>query len=369
MQSESIAPTGKSLASAECSEQRPLPARRTKLVFLYSSDEDEDDDENGHWEVAAGMKSVVVEEAGLNPPMEELSEMQQAAMQAAVREREDERKRSVDDDSVFVEDVAGMTVERVCDSGFRVKVVDAPPLWSGACVPTPVGGTSLRDHLRVEEAERIGQIRKRFREEAGEESTSIDNGTSLPPRPVVDDDGCVRAVEICGYTLTVDEREMQECSGGTDNGGDGVGHLCVNGVERCDGDGDGDGGDEDFNSPQGDCSDKILDGEREEEEEEEDFPSDDEEDEELDDVLVVAVVEQLVRCCESDELDEALRDEGRRFVERARPALDQLHAGETDPLAFGEALRPDILRLQHALSRVKRPVDAPIVIDGVPMDL
>ncbi|KEG10102.1 hypothetical protein DQ04_04161000 [Trypanosoma grayi] len=313
----------------------PLP-RRTKLVFLYSSD-DEDD---GDGEVLRNGKAAVEEAAVLNPPPEELHAMRREAEEA----EKTNSGAALDEMPLFMEDTAGEAgaLEPLVPRS-RVKVVDALPLRDGGGAGN--NGAPLRRHLSVEEAERLSHARKRFREE---EERDVDDDVATDservvcePRPVVDDEGLVRAVEVGGYQLTVDEGELQDSG---EEGGEREGEP-------------GQRGDED----DGYVLDDDDNGDDEDEE--------DEEDEELDAALVVAVVEQLIRCCESDELDEALRDDSRSFLERAKPCLEQLNAGELDPFAFGEAMRSDILRLQRAFRRSCRPKDAPIVIDGVVMDM
>ncbi|RHW67921.1 hypothetical protein DPX39_110094900 [Trypanosoma brucei equiperdum] len=336
-----------------------LPARRTKLVFLYSSD-DEDDDKGTVASTAMGTPMMgevcgvlhngngcsgsiaveVEEEACLRPPAEDLMVMRQEA--DALKQKEE--KENPD----FVEDVEGVAE---VPTRPRVKVVDAPALWETAA--------GLRNYLRAEEVGTLSNSHKRFREEEKDELNACATGVERRPQPLFDDDGLVRAVAVDGYTLTVDETELQQMCGS-----EGMRERCAEDRElhdyldcdeRCElGGEDADEGREEEEGEYGD------------DEEDED---DEEEDEELDAALVVAVVEQLVRCCESDELDEALRGDGDQFLERARPLLHQVNSGEMEPLAFGEEVRKDILKLQRAFRRVSRPRDEPVVIDGVVMDI
>ncbi|ESL09599.1 hypothetical protein TRSC58_02678 [Trypanosoma rangeli SC58] len=318
--------------------------RRTKLVFLYSS---EDEDEVYSAETRRdGGAAVVTGVVTLNPPQNSLQEMRLEAELAAQRQPHDSAQladEAAPQLHLFTEDTAGVDVTPTSTVPSGVKVVEALPLRE------PDGGcgnarASLRRHLQVEEAGRLAYARKRFRDEGGMDSgregeelddaavASEDAGLT-DPQPMVDGDGLVRAIAVGGYQLTVDERQLQSCSGDDEENA----HKAV---ER------GDDGDE-------------VDDEDEE----------DEMDEELDEAVVVAVVEQLVRCCESDELDASLRESGERFLPKARSCLQRLHAGELEPATFGEEMRGDILCLLRAVQRLRRPKDAPIVIDGVVMDI
>ncbi|ORC87014.1 uncharacterized protein TM35_000241640 [Trypanosoma theileri] len=367
------------------------PEKRTKLVFLYSSDEEEDDNdkkdgEESNENINEGSKksAVAVEEVvTLNPPVEELLEMQQEAEEAAARQKRVEEQNTnemIPPMPLFVEDTAGVAVKLPTVPQTRVKVVDALPLREGGI--NTIGkrsGMPLRRYISVEEAERLLIARKRFREEEeekddddneeenGEDSvvvvangfpSGVDSNVCVP-RPVLDDDGLVRAVEVGGYQLTVDESYLQNSDEEKEDVEEGE-VIALDTVNE----NDEDNNYKHLGDENNDDLDNLGDLDDDDEEEEED-----EEDEELDAALVVAVVEQLVRCCESEELDEALREDGDRFLARAQPFLQQLHAGEMDPHAFGEELRSDILRLQRAFRRVSRPTDAPIVIDGVVMDM
>ncbi|RNF06001.1 hypothetical protein TraAM80_04249 [Trypanosoma rangeli] len=319
--------------------------RRTKLVFLYSS-EDEDDVYSAETR-RDGEAAVVTGVVALNPPLDSLQEMQLEAELAAQRQPHDSAllaDEAAPQPQLFTEDTAGEEVTPTSTVLSGVKVVEALPLRE------PDGGcgnarASLRRHLQVEEAGRLAYARKRFRDEGGMDSgrdgEEVDDAAAgsedaglTGPQPMVDGDGLVRAIAVGGYQLTVDERQLQSCSGDDEE-------HAHEGVER------GDDGDE-------------VDEEEDEE---------DEMDEELDEAVVVAVVEQLVRCCESDELDASLRESGERFLLKARSCLQRLNAGELEPATFGEEMRGDILCLLRAVQRLRRPKDSPIVIDGVVMDI
>ncbi|KAH9600377.1 hypothetical protein LSM04_006998 [Trypanosoma melophagium] len=379
-------------------QQQPHHApleRRTKIVFLYSSD-DEDNNNNSNnnnnngkcGEEANGTINeepkkceVAVEEVmTLNPPLEELLEMQQEVKEAAARQKRVEENTT--DDIIppmplFMEDTAGVPVNLPTVPQARMKVVDALPLRDGGVNNFDRRSSRpLRRYISLEEAERILHSRKRFREEDedgdreenGEDSAvTVTNGfpsgiddNAFVPRPVLDEDGLVRAVEVGGYQLTVDESYLQN----SDEEKEDVQEDNVEGEEIASGTANENNDDNDYKHLGEEYQDALVyDGDGYDEEEE------DEEDEELDEALLVAVVEQLVRCCESDELDEALREDGNRFLARAQPFLKQLHGGEIEPRAFGEELQSDIFRLQRAFRRVSRPTDSPIVIDGVVMDM
>lgn len=321
-----------------------LPPRRTKLVFLYSDDE-EDVMPAGEKTTGRDGAVVAVDVVPLNPPSAEFL--------AA----EDDTDSAADVLLPFAEDTTGEVVAVGAAPRGRVKVADAPRLWDGTNVDG--GGASLRRHLHAEEAKRLLQARKRFRDDcnadearekgADDTSAAVGDVDTCGPRPILDDDGLVRAIAVGGYRLTVDEQQLQDSEDDGGNKSEPVAGVGVDSDVHCS------------------LGDNVNDGEVEEEEEEEE--EEDEEDEELDEALVVAVVEQLVRCCESDELDEALRDAGANFLLKAQSCLQLLRDGEMNSADFGEEMRSDILRLQRAFQKTQRPKDAPIVVDGVVMDM
>ncbi|CCD14236.1 unnamed protein product [Trypanosoma congolense IL3000] len=347
------------------SKQATMPARRTKLVFVYSSDDDDDSirpvavgkgeggemQKNGVGNSSGGAVAVVLEKgACLMPPPEELSLMCQEA--ADWKSKEQMKGRFDDEMPGLVEDLKGV-VEPVRRE--RVKVVDALPLREVA---------TLRKYLQAEDVSGLKHSRKRFREEEGGCQDSFDPITegAEGPKPLFDSDGLVRSVEVNGYFLTVDETELQD-SNGVEKVGEKeleYSNKTGNGVLH-ESDDEQEGGEGRSSAP----------GEEEEsqwsEEVGEDF--EEEEDEELDAALVIAVVEQLVRCCESDELDEALRDDGNEFLARVRPLLERVGTGSMEASAFEEEVRDDILKLQRALKRASRPKEHPIVINDVVMDM
>ncbi|KAG5474498.1 hypothetical protein LSCM1_03284 [Leishmania martiniquensis] len=95
----------------------------------------------------------------------------------------------------------------------------------------------------------------------------------------------------------------------------------------------------------------------------------DEEEAELDEAIVVAVVEQLVRCCEADDLDPQMGVEAARFVCAAKPLLEQLTNETISPTDFVQRVDRDLRRFQRIYRSVYRPRDVPIVIDGAVTDL
>ncbi|RNF17100.1 uncharacterized protein Tco025E_04983 [Trypanosoma conorhini] len=311
--------------------------RRTKLVFLYSSDDEEDvDPAEAKGEGGAVAVAAVVT---LNPPPDSLREMRLEAELAAQRHpREPAQLIGEAEPPLFVEDTAGESAAPAPAAQGRVRVVEALPLRErdAGCGST---GPPLRRHLQAEEAERLAHARKRFRDEAGGGDGRVGDAG---PQPMVDEDGLVRAIAVGGYQLTVDERQLQDCD-------------C-----ECECDcGDAEEAHAEAGLVASDCDD---DDEAEEEE-------DEALEEALDEALVVAVVEQLVRCCESDELDASMREAGARFLVQARPCLQRLHAGELAPAPFGEEMRGEVLSLLRVFQRLRRPKDAPVVIDGVVMDM
>ncbi|KAG5500581.1 hypothetical protein JKF63_03676 [Porcisia hertigi] len=100
-----------------------------------------------------------------------------------------------------------------------------------------------------------------------------------------------------------------------------------------------------------------------------DDDDDEEEEEELDEAIIVAVVEQLVRCCEADDLDPQMSVEAGRFVATAKPLLEQLTKEVISPTEFVQRMDRDLRRFQRIYKSVYRPRDLPIVVDGVVMDL
>lgn len=95
----------------------------------------------------------------------------------------------------------------------------------------------------------------------------------------------------------------------------------------------------------------------------------DEEEAELDEAIIVAVVEQLVRCCEADDLDPQISVEAARFIGAAKPLLEQLTNEVISPAEFVQCMERDLRRFQRIYKSIYRPRDSPIVIDGVVTDL
>lgn len=123
----------------------------------------------------------------------------------------------------------------------------------------------------------------------------------------------------------------------------------------------------------------------------------DEEDDELDDLVIVSAVEQMLRCCQSElEEDDLLQSSTARaladtesaetppappssgiprlcyqkFIEKASAQLQRLYSKEQTIHEFAEVMEPEVFHLQRVLRRSNKPPrDAPIVIDGVVMDM
>lgn len=109
----------------------------------------------------------------------------------------------------------------------------------------------------------------------------------------------------------------------------------------------------------------VFDGDDEEEDEEED-----EEDDGLDDLVIVSAVEQLVQCCASEDQSDDERAAYAPFLEKARVALQELTDKVLTVAEFSEKMSNDVFRLHGTLRRLSRPPkDAPIIIDGVLMDM
>lgn len=110
-----------------------------------------------------------------------------------------------------------------------------------------------------------------------------------------------------------------------------------------------------------DYFDEEGDGEDEEE---------DEEDDGLDDLVIVSAVEQLVHCCTSDDQTDDEKAAYAPFLEKARAALQELSDKTLTVDEFSEKMCNDVFRLQGTLRRLSRPPkDAPIIINGVLMDM
>lgn len=96
----------------------------------------------------------------------------------------------------------------------------------------------------------------------------------------------------------------------------------------------------------------------------------DEEDDGLDDLVIVSAVEQLVQCCTSDDQTDDEKAAYAPFLEKARSALQELSDKTLTVDEFSEKMCNDVFRLQGTLRRLSRPPkDAPIIINGVLMDM
>lgn len=312
--------------------------------------------------------------------------------------------------------------------GMRVREVEAPRLWDGALASANGNGGNSDGAAAAsagEEADETPQLlrrglpaatfvlesrRKRFREAhvdpaAGEaeavragapapaaaaallppnahdgsrpESASeggeveVEEEVELDVHPVYEADGTtVRALRTRGgYELTLDERDLLD--GADEEGGEkeGEGDTAEEGAAAG---ADGDGA-EVPSGVEATAADLPIAAEAAEEAgdwgEFDDGDDEDDEEEELDEALVVAVVEQLVRCCEADDLDPQMTLEAARFVATAKPLLAQLTEEVVTPAEFGQRMDRDLRRFQRIYKSVYRPRDSPIVIDGVITDL
>ncbi|CCW68586.1 unnamed protein product [Phytomonas sp. Hart1] len=164
-----------------------------------------------------------------------------------------------------------------------------------------------------------------------------------------EDGSTVRAIRNGPYCLTVDERDLIE----NDQGHEEATAFCEK---------------DDANSFD-DAAIDILPNASEDENYLNDDDDDSDADCELDECLVVAVVEQLVRCCESEDLDQNMQREASRFLGVAKPLLTQLENETISLNTFSHLVDRDLHRFHRIFKSVYRPRDEPIVIDGVQMDL
>lgn len=217
--------------------------------------------------------------------------------------------------------------------------------------------------------------RKRFRN-VDEDDVGVDDGVDVMRieledanyiQPVLSADGVtLTAVHSGGYTLTVDERELledpdavEDCAAGEKDLWEPTPGVPREGMERLinrDA-----GGDDIVEAVAEDAFDGGWNDFDDEEEEEE---------EELDHATIIAVVEQLVRCCEAEDLDPDLSIEAGRFLTVAKPQLQALLEEKSiTPEEFAAQMDRDLCRFRRIFSAVYRPKDEPIVIDGVRMDM
>ncbi|KAK7195013.1 hypothetical protein NESM_000424000 [Novymonas esmeraldas] len=194
---------------------------------------------------------------------------------------------------------------------------------------------------------------------------------TLDVHPVYDEDGImVRALRTRGgYELTLDERDLLEDPAEAC----GEGELDGAHATPCDAAhaaGEDDAADGERMAVAGDAPDSNGGAGGEDWGDDDDL--DDEEDEEeaeLDEAIIVAVVEQLVSCCEADDLDQQMQVEATRFTATAKPLLEELTTEAITPGEFVQRIDRDLRRFQRIYKSVYRPRDAPIVVDGVVTDL
>lgn len=452
----------------ECSGRATPPTapsaavRRTKLVFVYS-DEDEEDPKH-HLTRATTTGATTVAEVSCETHAIPLSEDALAELRAdahAIDDRLDDIAKSADDSAegdehgapgglFFQEDVLsglgavasapGLTstlmghfVSTTARGGLRVREVDAPALWDGAVASS--NGTDGVDEATETGAVEVPALlrrglpaasfvlesrRKRFRDTQGDSARSgreggeKDEGASSSPapaavpkstsssaheggvrgddegadcgggeddevvmvveeqldvQPVYDDDGeTVRALKTRGgYQLTLDERDLLENDEEVEEAETGAGEDADAVVAAQQAAADEDIGDDDAPNE----SDRQDDGAQEDWGDLfDDIDEDDEdEEEEIDEAIVVAVVEQLVRCCEADDLDPQMSLEATRFTAAAKPLLKDLTDEVITAKTFGQRIDRDLRRFQRVYRNVYRPRESPIVIDGVVMDM
>lgn len=374
----------------------PIAPPRMKRVFVYS---DEDEDEATNLRACGGVSTGTTGFLDLPCDGDAVQVRAEVLAELAAEAAPEEPSSlpvppvlglSFAEDMPFHEDVlnvalrpAGPPVAAAATGGVRVREVVAPSLWDG-CGGAASSGDGVAFPLRrgLPAGDFTGRImRKRYRDGVGEAELQSDkrsgpgdessSGHGNPDgnnngegeevvdevelQPVYDEGGVLMLALQSkeGYQLTLDEEELLE-----------VGRL--NDEER----GtltEGDAGDtlavnlEDEENLDSDWA--RLDDFGDEEDEE------DEEDGELDDALIVAVVEQLVRCCEADDLDPNFSREATRFLAAAKPLLSRLENNEITASEFGVIMDRDLRRFQRIYRSVNRPRDEPIIIDGVLMDM
>lgn len=434
---------------AVASPSPTVTTRRTKMVFVYSDEDEAETGVEAPAEVSTrGVAALVCEADAIAVSEDALAEMRADAH--AMDAPDSGEEESDDGQFCFQEDVlsglgAAVTAPGLTEAllhygasqsggsrSVRVKEVAAPALWEGAlAAQKPVDGDGSQEDAQnaMPALLRRGlpaatfvlaSRRKRFRDTEGDAPSSAAPpstaaAATTPPassssagephvfapdnnnedgmdsveaeaeevedfdvQPVYEEDGqTVRALQTRGgYQLTLDERDLLE---GNDDDEDEV----VAGEE----DGaaaalEGEGREEDTavalsEAGADEPGDEELAGEAAAAAEEDwaDFfddegeDEDDEEEEELDEAIVVAVVEQLVRCCEADDVDSQLSIEVGRFTAAAKPLLKELTDGNISPKEFGQRIDRDLRRFQRIYRIVYRPRDSPIVIDGVLMDM
>ncbi|CCW62249.1 unnamed protein product [Phytomonas sp. EM1] len=397
-------------APSVSSTPNPQPLPRTKIVFLYSDEEEDSPRGDNHPSTGdlIGTTNTLVNGADhsaslplaphtrvvpcpdpLQPDPETLMELQADALNAK------DGKNAEQDHCEYREDVVGSVSESFpvfptpsaegawASVGIRTRVVPITPHGLTAATmggpktqgdASSAGQAPLRRGLTTEELARF-QSRKRLRDDSDEDvdecgsDPSQENNTKggtdetreeseiveAGLEAIVDEDGSiVRAIRNGPYCLTVDERDLIEEDQGLEDG-----------PASCEKDG--------MDSFADVAADALPNGSKDECDLGDDYDEDDEDSSdaeyELDECLVVAVVEQLVRCCESDDLDPKMEREASRFLSVAKPLLAQLEDETISSSAFAQLVDRDVRRFNRIFRSVYRPRDEPIVIDGVQMDL
>ncbi|CAM39799.1 conserved hypothetical protein [Leishmania braziliensis MHOM/BR/75/M2904] len=464
------------------------PPRRTKMVFVYSDEDDGDggDGCEGHGATRSesGVAEVLCDDDAIAVSADALAELQAEAAtmtavvtahpQTSLLDGQGDVNRISFEEDVVSGLIGGASAPFATAGGMRVREVAAPGLWEGAVAPAMSSGIDGSSPDEVPPLLRRGlpaaafllqSRRKRFRETpasggdvaqplpksaveatgAGESATMSAAGAaessphdSFPSElhvghpqggqhgsgssigddsdsveieveeeidmyPVYEDDGMtVRALRTRGgYELTLDERDLLEDVAGGDEkdaAADGAASSPCSAppsaaatVEE-DEEADDDNNDEhDYGVPfvakvdqtansaaaaaaesEDVAADTDLPVEAEAEEWSHlDFDDEDEDEEEaaLDEVVLVAVVEQLLQCCEADDLDPQMSAEAARFISAAKPLLEQLTKEVISPAEFVQRMDRDLRRFQRIYKSVYRPRDSPVVIEGVVTDL
>lgn len=410
----------------------PTAPRRTKMVFVYS---DEDDVEGDKASTALnGMAEIPCDTHAIPLSEDVLAELRADAHAIDAQLNETSDGASADDNAeglFFHEDILsglgaaasapGLTsslrhhsADGAPSGGMRVREVDAPALWEGALAP-PSTTDDYNAAVEMPALLRRGlpaatfvleSRRKRFRDAEGDHASPVvRSGTAaantssataaggepmasavgveeseaveaeevedFDVQPIFEEDGkTVRALQTRGgYVLTLDERDLLEnADDGDEEGEEGAVEGSDTAVQHADVDEAAEVKDGDAMANEIAATDDV-----EAQDDWGDFLDDDEEDdeeeEEMDEAIVVAVVEQLVRCCEADDVDPQLSIEVGRFTAAAKPLLKDLTDEVISPKEFGQKIDRDLRRFQRIYRSVNRPRDAPIVIDGVLMDM
>ncbi|TPP54392.1 hypothetical protein CGC21_22755 [Leishmania donovani] len=378
-----------SSAPAPASPPAAAPPRRTKMVFLYSDEDAVDGDDDGEGrratQPANGVAEVLCDDHAIAVSADALAELQAEAAEMTAVGMSDAQTSLLDANGdangfSFEEDVlsglvGGASVSFITDGGMRVREVTAPRLWEGAVAPAASSSLHGRGADAASSAAYelplllrrglpaadfvLQSRRKRFREVPASAGATVQTVRALRTR--------------CGYELTLDEHDLLEDwaegdeedteEGRADKGEDAAppaAAAVTEGNEQAN-DGDRDAYNHDAPSTTraaGDWGD-FHDFDDEE----------DEEEAELDEAIIVAVVEQLVRCCEADDLDPQISVEAARFIGAAKPLLEQLTNEVISPAEFVQRMEGDLRRFQRIYKSIYRPRDSPIVIDGVVTDL